>query len=323
MSDFRRLVLRLVHAFWPARGESDLAREIAAHLAILEDEFRRRGLTPEEARLAARRAFGGVEQAKENQREARSFRWLSDARQDIQYASRMLRWAPGFTIAAVLTLALGIGANTAIFTVVHAVMLRPLPFPDPNRLVGIVQQHKSFGVDIVTWPDYVDWRDTARSFASLAGAWNRVYNLTGIDEPERLAGAAVTPNLFSTLGIVPQLGTLFNADGSTDPQTVLLSDRLWKRRFAASADVIGRTIALNGASHTVIGVMPPGFAWPDAVELWVPFVHEPGMNSGYHLLQVIGRLAPGTTLAASQAELTTIAAAAAAARPATNKDWGV
>jgi putative ABC transport system permease protein len=323
MSDFRRLVLRLVHAFWPARGESDLAREIAAHLAILEDEFRRRGLTPEEARLAARRAFGGVEQAKENQREARSFRWLSDARQDIQYASRMLRRAPGFTIAAVLTLALGIGANTAIFTVVHAVMLRPLPFPDPNRLVGIVQQHKSFGVDIVTWPDYVDWRDTARSFASLAGAWNRVYNLTGIDEPERLAGAAVTPNLFSTLGIVPQLGTLFNADGSTNPQTVLLSDRLWKRRFAASADVIGRTIALNGASHTVIGVMPPGFAWPEAVELWVPFVHEPGMNSGYHLLQVIGRLAPGTTLAASQAELTTIAAAAAAARPATNKDWGV
>ena len=323
MSDFRRLVLRLVHAFWPARGESDLAREIAAHLAILEDEFRRRGLTPEEARLAARRAFGGVEQAKENQREARSFRWLSDARQDIQYASRMLRRAPGFTIAAVLTLALGIGANTAIFTVVHAVMLRPLPFPDPNRLVGIVQQHKSFGVDIVTWPDYVDWRDTARSFASLAGAWNRVYNLTGIDEPERLAGAAVTPNLFSTLGIVPQLGTLFNADGSTNPQTVLLSDRLWKRRFAASADVIGRTIALNGASHTVIGVVPPGFAWPEAVELWVPFVHEPGMNSGYHLLQVIGRLAPGTTLAASQAELTTIASAAAAARPATNKDWGV
>src|SRR4029078_3954059 len=163
MSDFRRLVLRLVHALWPARGESDLAREIASHLAILEDEFRRRGLTPEEARLAARRAFGGVEQAKENQREARSFRWLSDARQDIQYASRMLRRAPGFTIAAGLTLALGIGANTAIFTVVHAVMLRPLPFPDPNRLVGIVQQHKSFGVDIVTWPDYVDWRDTARS----------------------------------------------------------------------------------------------------------------------------------------------------------------
>ncbi len=323
MSQFRRSVLRLVDALWPGRAEPELAREIASHLAILEDEFRHRGLTPEAARLAARRAFGGVEQAKELQREARSFRWLTDARQDVQYASRMLRRAPGFTIAAVLTLALGIGANTAIFTVVHAVMLRPLPFPDPDRLVGIVQQHKSFGVDVVTWPDYVEWRDSARSFASLAGAWNRVYNLTGIDEPERLAGAAVTPNLFSTLGVVPQLGTMFKTDGATDPQTVILSDRLWKRRFAASADVIGRTIALNGARHTVIGVMSPGFAWPEAVELWVPFVHEPGMNSGYHLLQVIGRLAPGTTLSEGQAELTTMAAVAAAARPGTNKDWGV
>jgi putative ABC transport system permease protein len=323
MSDLRRIILRLVHALWPAGGESDLTREIAAHLAILEDECRRRGMTPEEARLAARRAFGGVDQAKESQRDARSFRWLSDARQDVQYASRMLWRAPGFTIAAVLTLALGIGANTAIFTVVHAVMLRPLPFAEPHRLVGIVQQHKSFGVDIVTWPDYVEWRDTAKSFASLAGAWNRVYNLTGIEEPERLPGAAVTPNLFATLGAVPQLGSTFSLDGSTDSHTVILSDRLWKRRFGASMDVVGRTIALNGTRHTVIGVMAPGFAWPEAVELWVPFVHEPGMNAGYHLLQVTGRLTPGTTLAEARAELTAIAAAAAVARPATNKDWGV
>src|SRR5262245_16142962 len=223
MSDFRRSVLRLFHALRPWHGERELAREVASHLSILEDEFRRRGMTGEDARLAARRAFGGVEQAKELQRDARSFRWMNDARQDLQYAVRMLRRAPGFTVAAVLTLALGIGANTAIFTVVHAVMLRPLPYPEPDRLVGIIQQHTSFGVDIVTWPDYVEWRDTARSFASLAGAWNRVSNLTGVDEPERLAGAAITPNLFSTLGVVPQLGTVFSQDGITDPRTVVLS----------------------------------------------------------------------------------------------------
>ena len=323
MSDLRRGVLKLVHALWPGRGESDLTREIDSHLAILEDEFQRRGMTPEDARLAARRAFGGVEQAKELQRDARSFRWLTDARQDARYAARMLRRAPGFTIAAVLILALGIGADTAIFTVVHAVMVRPLPYSDPSRLVGIIQRHKSFGVDIVTWPDYVEWRDTARSVASLGGAWNRTYNLTGIDEPERLAGAAITPNLFSTLGVAPQLGTSFSPEGATDPRTVVLSDRLWKRRFGGATDVIGRTVALNGARHTVIGVMPAGFAWPEAVELWVPFVPEPAMNGGYHLLQVVGRLSPAATLSAARAELTTIAAAAEAARPATNKDWGV
>jgi putative ABC transport system permease protein len=323
MSQVRRSVLRLFNALRPGHGEDELAREVASHLTILEDDFRRRGMTAEEARLAARRAFGGVEQAKELQRDARSFRWLSDARQDAYYAARMLRRAPGFTIAAVLTLALGIGANTAIFTVVHAVMLRPLPYLEPDRLVGVIQQHKSFGVEIVTWPDYVEWRDTASSFASLAAAWNRVSNLTGIDEPERLTGAAITPNLFSTLGVVPQLGAVFSADRTTNPRTVVLSDRLWKRRFGAAADVIGRTIALNGTSHTVIGVMPAGFAWPEAVELWVPFVPEPAMNGGYHLLQVVGRLSPGATLSAARAELETIAAAAAASRPATNKDWGV
>ena len=323
MSHFRRNVLRLFNALRPGHGESELAREVASHLAILEDEFQRRGMTSEEARLAARRAFGGVEQAKELQRDARSLRWLSDARQDLQYAARMLRRAPGFTISAVLTLALGIGANTAIFTVVHAVMLRPLPYPEPDRLVGMIQQHKSGGVDIVTWPDYVEWRDTAKSFTSLGAAWNRVSNLTGIEEPERLAGAAITSNLFATLGVRPQLGTMFNSDGTTDPHTVILSDRLWKRRFGAAKHVIGRTISLNGTSYTVIGVMPPGFAWPEAVEHWVPFVHEPGMNAGYHLLQVVGRLAPAATLLTARAELETIAAAAAISRPATNKDWGI
>jgi hypothetical protein len=172
-------------------------REIDAHLLMLEDEFRRRGLSDDEARYAARRAFGGVEQVKEQQRDARSFRWLDDARQDVQYAVRMLRRAPGFTVATVVTLALGIGANSAIFTVVHAVMLRPLPYPQPDRLIGIVQQHKSFGVDVVTLPDYLQWRDTAKSLSALAAAWRITVNLTAVEEPERLAGAAVTANLFA------------------------------------------------------------------------------------------------------------------------------
>jgi putative ABC transport system permease protein len=322
MWSLRRFVRRLFNVFRPDRAEPELTREIDAHLALLEDEFQRRGMTPEDARFAARRAFGGVEQAKELQRDARSFRWLNDARQDARYAVRMLRRVPGFTAIAVLTLALGIGANSAIFTVVHAVLIRPLPYPEPDRLVGILQQHTSFGPDFATWPDYTDWRDRSASLESLGGAWSRVYNLTGVEEPERLAGAAATPTLFTTLGVAPQLGGTFNPDGKGDPRTVVLSHRLWQRRFGQATDVIGRTVSLNGVSHTVVGVMPPGFAWPEAAELWVPFVSEPGMTRGYHMFQVVGRLRREATLSAARAELETIAATSAAAYPE-NKQWGV
>jgi len=318
----RRFVQRFHNLFRHSRADGDLTREINSHLLLLEDEFRRRGLSDEDARYAARRAFGGLEQAKEQQRDARSFRWVDDARQDIQYATRLLRRSPGLAIAAVLTLALGIGANSAIFTVVHAVMLRPLPYPEPDRLIGVVQQHKSFGVDVVTLPDYLQWRDEAKSLSALAGAWSITVNLTGVDEPERLRGAAVTSNLFTTLGVAPQLGTTF-PDSTSDSQSVVLSDRLWRRHFGSAPNVLARSVSLNGVRRTVIGVMPPGFAWPEGVELWIPLVPEGGMNRGYHQLQGAGRLARGATLADARAELEALAARSAAAFPATNKDWGV
>jgi putative ABC transport system permease protein len=322
MSRLRQFVRRLQNLVRHSRADRDLTREITSHLLLLEDEFRRRGLPADEARYAARRAFGGVEQAKERQRDARSFRWIDDARQDIQYAIRMLHRTPGLTIPAVLTLALGIGANSAIFTVVNAVMLRPLPYPEPDRLIGIVQQHKSFGVDVVTLPDYLEWRDTAKSLVALAGAWRITVNLTGVDEPERLAGAAVTSNLFTTLGVAPQLGATFR-DSANDSQSVVLSDRLWRRHFGSAADVLGRTVSLNGEPRTVLGVMPPGFAWPEGVEVWTLLMPQESMNRGYHQLQVVGRLAQGATLADARAELEALAARSEVTFPATNKDWGV
>jgi putative ABC transport system permease protein len=318
----RRFGQRFHNLFRHSRADRDLTREIHSHLLLLEDEFRRRGLSDEDARYAARRAFGGVEQAKEQQRDARSFRWLDDARQDFQYATRLLRRSPGFAIAAVFTLALGIGANSAIFTVVHAVMLRPLPYPEPDRLIGVVQRHKSFGVDVVTLPDYLQWRDEAKSLSALAGAWSITVNLTGVDEPERLRGAAATSNLFTTLGVPPQIGTTF-PDSTSDSQSVVLSDRLWRRHFGSTSNVLGRSVSLNGVRRTVIGVMPPGFAWPEGVELWIPLAPEGGMNRGYHQLQVAGRLARGATVADARAELEALASRSAAAFPATNKDWGV
>ena len=319
---FRRFLLRLVTFGRLDHAEEELSREIGSHLALLEDQFQRHGMSAEEARFAARRAFGGVEQAKEIQRDARSFRWLTDARQDVRYAWRMLHRAPGFTAVAALTLALGIGANSAIFTVVHAVLLRPLPYPEPGRLVGIVQHNKATGPEVVSLPDYLDWRDRSSSLESLGAVWTRVFNLTGVDEPERLAGAATTGTLFITLGVAPQIGSTFSPDGKGDPSTVVLSDRLWQRRFGGARDVVGRKVSLNGVLHTVIGVMPPGFAWPEAAELWVPFVAGPGMDRGYHVLQVVGRLRRTSTISAARAELATIAATSAATHPE-NKDWGV
>ncbi len=249
--------------------------------------------------------------------------WLRDLSQDARYAARMLRRTPGFTAVAILTLALGIGANSAIFTVVHAVLLRPLPYPEPDRLIGIVQQHTSSGPEFATWPDFADWRDRSSSVNRIGGAWTRAFNLTGIEEPERLSGAAVTATLFATLGVAPHLGATFDPDGKSDPRSVVLSHRLWQRRFGAAADVIGRTVSLNGTPHTVVGVMPPGFAWPESAELWVPLVVEASMGRGYHMLQVVGRLRPGATVDQARAELATIAAASAAAYPEFNKDWGV
>jgi len=304
------------------RLDADLDEEIRFHL---EQETRLRvdrGDSPEQARRRARRDFGNVTLVAESMRE--TWRWLllDDLVRDTRHACRLLTRAPIFSAVAAMSLAIGIGANTAIFTVVHAVMLRPLPYPEPSRLVAIDQRHVDGGLEFATWPDYSDWR-RASSLAAIGGAWSAVYNLTGIDEPERLGGAAVTASLFNALGVEPALGRSFVEGPNEDVRVVVLSHRLWQRRFGGALDVVGRRVELNGQPYTVAGVMPIGFAWPETAELWVPFVPQESMNRGYHLLRVVGRLAPGASVASANSELATIAANAAQAYPATNKDWGV
>ena len=187
---------------------------MAAHLRQLEDDFIRKGLPPEEARLAARRAFGGVEQAKEAQRDARSIRWLDELRQNVRYAIRTLRRAPGFTFVAVLTLALGIGANTVMFSIMNATMLQPLPFPEPERLAMLWQvsvRRSAPNFNIVSMPNYRDWLERSRSFESigLMDSAGRGYNLTGEGQAERVPGLRVTASFFDVLGIPPMLGRTF------------------------------------------------------------------------------------------------------------------
>lgn len=309
--------------FRRSQADQDLDDEIRFHLEQEAQLRRDRGATPEEASRGSLRDFGNVLLIKDTTRDVWGFRLLHDFAGDVHFGIRMMMRAPVLAIAAIASLALGIGANTAVFTVVDAVLLRPLPYAQPQELVGILQRHAQFGPELVTWPDFADWRDRSTTLSTIGGAWGVVYNLTGVDEPERLAGAAATPGLFEALRVEPIVGRRFTAGADQDPHVVVIAHDLWRRRFAGDAAVVGRRVELNGRPHTVIGVMPRGFSWPSAAELWVPFVPEPAMDRGYHLLRVVGRLRPGASIAATQDELSVIAAASAAAHPATNRDWGV
>ena len=322
----RRFFARLANLFHTSRRESDLAREIESHLALLEEDFERRGLPPEAARLAARRAYGGVAQAQEQHRDARSFPWIDQVFKDARYGARSLLRAPVFSLAAVVTLALGIGANTAIFSVVNAVLLRPLPYRHADRLV--VALHG--GTDPVAPANFIDWRDQGRSFQAMAAAEYWSANLTGTEAPEHLLGLRVTPNLLPMLGVEPLLGRQFAAgeDRKAAEHEVVLSYRLWQRLFNGDANVLGKPVTLNSDAYTVVGVMPAGFRfapfWATRAELWVPLafgdrVHDRGGNS----LRIFGRLKDGVSLAQARAEMAAITARLERQYPGTNRDVAV
>jgi putative ABC transport system permease protein len=322
----RRFFARLVNLFRGPRAESEMAREIESHLALLEEDFERRGLSPDEARLAARRAYGGVEQAKELHREARSFIRIEQLVQDVRYGGRNLLRTPGFTAVAVVTLALGIGASTAIFSVVNAVLLRPLAYKDPERLVTVLHD----GTSPVATANYIDWRDQSRSFEAMGGADYWSPNLTNSGTPEHLYGLKVTQNLLPLLGIEPLLGRLFAA-GEDQPgaeHESILGYKLWERRFNSDPGILGRPITLNGEAYTVVGVMPPAFQfapfWATHAELWVPDAFGDSIHdrSGNHL-RVFARLKRGVTLEQARAEMTTITARLEQQYPATNRGVAV
>ena len=232
--------------------------------------------------------------------------------QDLRYALRALLRAPGFTAVAVLTLALGIGANTAIFTVVNGVLLEPLGYREPDRLVFIHSQFPNIGFDKfwISPPEYRDLQQHATTFSSI-GAWRTGQaSLSGIDNPVRVPSAVASAELFTTLGVTPQLGRAFTADEDIDggPDVVVLSHRLWQSAFAGDRSVIGRRIDVSGVRREVVGVMPPSFDVEDAgVDIWLPLALPPNpTNRGSHYLNLAGRLAPGATLEQSQSEIATL-----------------
>jgi putative ABC transport system permease protein len=243
----------------------------------------------------------------------------------ISHTIRVLSKSPGFALASILALALGIGANTAIFSLVNAVLLRPLPYHEPERLVMLWQKPPSGGMNDLSAADYQDWYDRNHLFASMAAITGPGFNLSVSDRPERVSGLSVTSAFFSTLGVLPAIGRAFlpEEDKPGEGRSVILSDTLWKRRFGGDPQLIGHAIRMDRQNYTVVGVMPPGFQFAgNEYELWTPLVLDPNRTKrNFYYLQAVARLRNGVTVQQARTEMETIARQLALEYPATNQNW--
>src|SRR5215217_7580402 len=342
MPDFKEEIRKRLEglSLSPVR-ENDIVEELAQHL---EDRFEQavsRGSTEDEGRRAALAEInesGVLTQAlKRVERPApqnpvpmgtqRKSNMIGDLTQDFRYGLRMLAKNPAFTAIAVLALALGIGANSAIFSVVNAILLRPLPYKNPDQLVMVWENatHMGFPKNTPSPANFLDWRQQSTVFTGMAAFAEQSFNLTGVGEPERLDGRRVSANLLDLLGVKPIIGRTFvPEEDQPGTKVALLNESLWKRRFGGDQSVMGRPLTLNGESYTVIGVLPatvqlPAFGkWRDQV--WVPlaFPAEEAASRGNHFLEVIARLKPGVSLEQAKAEMQTITARLAQQYPEHN-----
>jgi predicted permease len=319
----------------PHKVDREFTDELEAHLELLTEENLGRGMTLDDARRSARIRLGGVSQLTETNRELRGLPMLETFLQDARFALRMLRKNPGFTAIAVLTLALGVGANTAIFSVVYATLFKALPYPHSEQLFNIFQQQSKNNSIQTGWSyaNFEDLRKQSTTFVDLAGAQQHQLTLTGRGEPFVVNTSVVTPELFSVFEVQPIAGRQFTAaDGKAGAAAVvILSENLWRDRFGADSGIVGSSINLDKATYTVVGIMPASFRFPQirqADQVWVPVVHDPLFGPwiprrGGHWLQVTGRLKPGVTLAQAQAELNGIAANLATQYPADDEGWDI
>jgi len=303
--------LRLRSLFRRAKVEDELQEELRFHLEQQVAREIAAGKTPEEARQGALRAMDGMEQRKEECRDARRVDTISNLVQDLRYAGRALRRNPAFTAVAVLTLALGIGANTAIFSVVNAALLRPLPYPRPEQLMLLFED---FGhrPNVVSFANFTDWERESHSFLAMAAGRQASFNLggTGSFQPERIEGAVFSWQLFKTLGVQPAIGRAFaaNDDRLGAARVAIVSYGLWQRRFGESSDILQRRIRLDGIDCAIIGVMPRSFGYPTrGSDVWVPIIPLFGpdlaTNRAWHHLYVIARMRDGVTIGRATAEV--------------------
>src|SRR6185503_2122990 len=326
------------------RSKADVERELALHLELRAAEFEAAGMSPEDARRAAREAFGDRDKIESEVQVIhdratdvrRSQEWRDELGQDVRVGLRVLRRSPAFALVAILTLGLGIGANTAIFSVLRSVLLRPLPYADPEQLVQVWSDHRALGRAEPEWltpPDFVDLRDGNRTFSDLAAYLGWGPDLTGSGDPESLTGMQVSGNYFSMLGATPAVGRLFanSDDDAAATPVVVLSHALWVRRFASDTSVVGRLVTLSGNPWTVVGVLPRAFRAP--IQSVTPDVFRPirrASNStcgrGCITVRAIGRMKPGVkpgvSFAQAQSDLGLLAARLAKDFPETNARVG-
>lgn len=315
--------------------DAEFDDELTSHVEMLADDYVQRGLSREAAMRTARLKLGGVTQLKEVRRDLNGLPLLDAFVQDLRYALRTLRRAPGFAAVAVLTLGLGVGANTAVFSVVHAVLLEPLPYQQPEQLLNISQARPSDGIQATGWSyaNFADFREQNRVFTEVAGAQHHQLTMTGRGDPLAVDTSVVTPELFAMFGVPPLIGrALASQDGAPGAAAVVvLSEGLWRARFGADAAVIGRSIDLDKRPFAVIGVMPAAFRFPllsQTDQVWIPLRQDPLFGPWMerragHWLQVTGRLRDGVAPAELDAALAAFAARASEGNPAENAGWTV
>ncbi len=323
---WRREVSKLGALIRRRKPVDDLAEEIRSHLAMEERENRESGMSPEEAHYAALRKFGNVTRVKEDAWEVWSFVWLEQLWQDIRFGLRMLPKNPGFTTVAVLTLALGIGGNTAIFSLVDAVFLEPLPYSHPEQIVQVMEKTPGGERKWTSTLTFLDWKNQNTVFQAMAAEWWDSMALTGGDVPAVLASLWVSAPYFSIFHARPLLGRTFapDEDQPGKEHVVVLSHRVWQNRFGGNPGIIGRSIRLNGESYTVIGVMPSKPFDQMWEEVWLPLAFEPKeMKRDYTWLMVWARMKPGVTLEQAQQEMKVIGARISHDHTQWHKGWSV
>jgi len=309
----KRFLRRIVSLARSRRDEGELGREMDAHLALLEDEYSRRGMSSDDARFAARRAMGSMALARDRHRDARSFAWIGDGLQDLRFAVRMLRHNRGFAATSILTMALSIGATTTLFSLAYGVLMRPLPWPDANRVIRL-EETRGGRLSRIRWTisnaAYLAWRDRPSTIEDVGGWVRSVRRSMVIDrETDRVTLSPVTPSLFRLLHAQPALGRLF-LDSDTGPaRTLILSYGLWQRRFGGGPNVIGTPVRIDGQPYTIVGVMPRGFSFPNPeTDAWSALTVVPvmGNNGTINLMMfsAMARLKPGVTVEQAVAEAT-------------------
>lgn len=326
MVGLRRTAAKLRNLLANKHAEEDLAREVASHLTLLADDFERRGMSSEEARLAALRALGGVEQAKQAHRDERSFLWVEQAMQDLRYGLRTLSKSPGFTITAVLTLAIGIGACTAIFSLVNAVLIRSLPYGDSSRLVYLYTPNPQFKLPPEvfgpTYADFYDLRRESHSFQAITAFDQSIFSLASPGAAERISAARVDGDFFRTFQSSPELGREISPEDNQlgHERVAVISHVLWQSIFGSVADVLHRSLVLDGRSYEIIGVMPQGFEYPHSTDLaygesqykttqvWIPLALTPQQMADRENSRgnAVARLKSGISITQAQAEMATI-----------------